>query len=137
LNKLGFLPSLLCLLEALCSLEPLSTLNITRKINNERNTKRRLPVRRFSIFLSNMDAHGVPFILRSVGMNPLEAIAIAEGFVDADSEEKYVEAWQHLLDTGLVWSLQGWFGRTAVAMIEAGQIIVKEVGEDEPAEVLL
>ena len=70
-------------------------------------------------------------------MNPLEAIGIAEGFIEADSEEKYIEAWQYLLDTGLVWSLQGWFGRTAVAMIEAGQIIVKEVGEDEPAEVLL
>ena len=53
-------------------------------------------------------------------MNPLEAIGIAEGFVETDSEEKYVEAWQYLLDTGLVWSLQGWFGRTAVAMIQAG-----------------
>ena len=70
-------------------------------------------------------------------MNPMEAIGIAEGFIEADSEEKYVEAWQYLLDTGLVWSLQGWFGRTAVAMIEAGQIIVKEVGEDEPAQVVL
>jgi hypothetical protein len=70
-------------------------------------------------------------------MNPLEAIGIAEGFVKTDSEEKYVEAWQYLLDTGLVWSLQGWFGRTAVSMIEAGQIIVKEVGEDEPAQVIL
>jgi hypothetical protein len=64
-------------------------------------------------------------------------MGIAEGFVKTDSEEKYVEAWQYLLDTGLVWSLQGWFGRTAVAMIEAGQIIVKEVGEDEPAQVIL
>ena len=35
-------------------------------------------------------------------MNPLEAIGIAEGFVETDSEEKYVEAWQYLLDTGLV-----------------------------------
>ena len=70
-------------------------------------------------------------------MSPLKAIGIAEGFVKTDSEEKYIEAWQYLLDTGLVWSLQGWFGRTAVAMIEAGQIIVKEVGEDEPAEVIL
>ena len=34
-------------------------------------------------------------------MNPLEAIGIAEGFVETDSEEKYVEAWQYLLDTGL------------------------------------
>ncbi len=70
-------------------------------------------------------------------MNPLEAIGIAEGVIETDSEEKYVEAWQYLLDTGLVWSLQGWFGRTAVALIEAGQIIVKEVGEDEPAQVIL
>ena len=70
-------------------------------------------------------------------MNPMEAIGIAEGFVETDSEEKYVQAWQYLLDTGLVWSLQGWFCRTAVAMIEAGQIIVKEVDENEPAEVLL
>ena len=70
-------------------------------------------------------------------MSPLKAIGIAEGFVETDSEEKYVEAWQYLLDTGLVWSLQGWFGRTAVAMIEAGQIIVKEVGENEPAQVIL
>jgi hypothetical protein len=70
-------------------------------------------------------------------MNAMEAIGIAEGFIETDSEERYVEAWQFLLDTGLVWSLQGYFGRTAVSMIEAGQIIVKEVGEDEPAQVIL
>lgn len=70
-------------------------------------------------------------------MEPMEAIAIAEGFVENDSEEKYIEAWQFLLDTGMVWSLQGWFGRTAVAMIEAGQLVVKEADENEPAEVLL
>jgi hypothetical protein len=70
-------------------------------------------------------------------MNAMEAIGIAEGFIETDSEERYVEAWQFLLDTGLVWSLQGYFGRTAVSMIEAGQLIVKEVGEDEPAQVIL
>jgi hypothetical protein len=70
-------------------------------------------------------------------MEPMEAIGIAEGFVENDSEEKYIEAWQFLLDTGLCWSLQGWFGRTAVAMIEAGQLVVKEADENEPAEVLL
>ena len=70
-------------------------------------------------------------------MEPMEAIGIAEGLVENDSEEKYIEAWQFLLDTGMVWSLQGWFGRTAVAMIEAGQLVVKEADENEPAEVLL
>ena len=69
-------------------------------------------------------------------MNPMEAIAVAEGCVEVE-EEEYVEAWQFLLDTGLVWQLQGWFGRTAVPMIEAGQIIVKEVDENEPKELLL
>ena len=70
-------------------------------------------------------------------MEPMEAIGIAEGFIEPTGEEQYVEAWQYLLDTGLCWSLQGWFGRTAVAMIEAGQIIVKEPGKDEPLDILL
>ena len=49
-----------------------------------------------------------------------DAVGIAEGFVDADSEEQVIEAWQHLIDTGLAWTLQGWFGRTAQALIEQG-----------------
>ncbi len=53
-------------------------------------------------------------------MSNFEAIGIAEGFVDAKSEEQYIAAWQHLIDTGLAWSLQGWFGRTAKYMIEQG-----------------
>lgn len=36
------------------------------------------------------------------------------------SEETYIEAAQHLIDTGLAWSLQGFFGRTCQALIEAG-----------------
>lgn len=70
-------------------------------------------------------------------MTDYEAIGMAEGFVECPDEETYFKAWQYLLDTGLVWSLQGWFGRTAVSMIEAGQIIVKEAGEDEPEEIIL
>lgn len=49
-----------------------------------------------------------------------EATGIAEGFIEAESEEQVVEAWQHLIDTGLAWQLQGWFGRTAHALIEQG-----------------
>ena len=55
-------------------------------------------------------------------MNTFDAVMIAEGVQEADSEEQYLEAWQHLVDTGTCWSLQGWFGRTAQSLIEAGHI---------------
>jgi len=54
-------------------------------------------------------------------MNDYDAVMIAEGVIEVD-EDKQIEAWQHLVDTGLAWSLQGWFGRTAMDLIEQGII---------------
>lgn len=53
-------------------------------------------------------------------MNTFDATGIAEGWIEADSEEQVIEAWQTLIDTGLAWQLQGWFGRQASALIDAG-----------------
>jgi hypothetical protein len=53
-------------------------------------------------------------------MTDFEATGIAEGFIEADSEEQVIEAWQHLINTGLCWRLQGWFGRQALALIAGG-----------------
>jgi hypothetical protein len=53
-------------------------------------------------------------------MSTFEATMIAEGVQEPESEEEYYAAWQQLIDTGLVWDLQGWFGRTAHDLIEAG-----------------
>ena len=55
-------------------------------------------------------------------MDNFTAIGVAEGFMEAESEEQVIEAWQHLVDTGLAWQLQGSFGRTAEALIEQGVI---------------
>ena len=56
------------------------------------------------------------------------AVGIAEGFEEAENEDQVIEAWQHLVDTGLAWQLQGWFGRTAMNLIEQGIIQQKETG---------
>jgi hypothetical protein len=52
-------------------------------------------------------------------MDMFTAVMICEGEQEAD-EETVIAAWQHLIDTGVVWQLQGSFGRTARDMIEAG-----------------
>ena len=53
-------------------------------------------------------------------MNDYRAVAIAEGFEEADTVQELVAAWQHLIDTGLAWRLQGHFGRTAQRLINEG-----------------
>ena len=55
-------------------------------------------------------------------MDDYTAVAIAEGFQEPESEEQLIAAWQHLVDTGLCWRSQGWFGRTAHGLIKNGII---------------
>ena len=55
-------------------------------------------------------------------MNNYEATGLAEGFIEAESEEQVIEAWQYLHDTGLAYKLQGWFGRTAQNLLKQGII---------------
>ena len=55
-------------------------------------------------------------------INSYDAVGIAEGFIEAESEDQVLEAWQFLVNSGLAWQLQGWFGRTASVLIEQGLI---------------
>ena len=55
-------------------------------------------------------------------MNDYEAVGLAEGFIEAESQEQVIEALQYLHDTGLAYKLQGWFGRTAQDLLNAGYI---------------
>ena len=56
-------------------------------------------------------------------MNDYKATGIAEGWIHTDNEAEIIEAWQYLHTTGLAYELQGWFGRTAQNLLEAGEII--------------
>ena len=47
------------------------------------------------------------------------AVEICEQSVMSDIEEE-TAAWQYLIDTGVVWQFQGWFGRTAKRLIDEG-----------------
>ena len=51
-----------------------------------------------------------------------QAVGLAEGWIEG-TEDQILDAWQHLHDTGLAYKLQGWFGRTAQSLLEAGEII--------------
>jgi len=55
-------------------------------------------------------------------MTNYKAMGIAEGFIEAESEDQVIKAWQHLHDTGLAYQLQGWFGRRATELINQGII---------------
>ena len=48
------------------------------------------------------------------------AVGICEGYIRADTADQEIKAWQFLIDTGIVWKLQGWFGRQAQSLIDIG-----------------
>ena len=60
--------------------------------------------------------------VQTMTINSYNAVGIAEGFIEAESEDQVIEAWQFLVDSGLAWQLQGFFGRTATNLIQRGII---------------
>mgnify|MGYP000550574844 CR=1 FL=1 len=51
-------------------------------------------------------------------MNTMDAVMNVE--IGECDEDTYIASMQHLIDTAIVWRLQGFFGRRAVELIEAG-----------------
>ena len=63
-------------------------------------------------------------------MDTFTAINIIEGLEEVNGEQEVIDAWQYLIDTGIVWSLQGYYGRTARALIDEGVCYINS-SEDE------
>ena len=63
-------------------------------------------------------------LFKPVVTDTFTACGIIEGFVEipdgVDEEQAHIQAWQYLIDTGACWSLQGFYGRNAQALIEQG-----------------
>lgn len=55
-------------------------------------------------------------------MDSYTAVGLAEGFIEADTEEQVIEAWQYLHDTRIGYGLQGFFGRTLNQLLNEGII---------------
>lgn len=53
-------------------------------------------------------------------MTDLDAIMTIEGDDEDADEARTIEAWQQLINSGAVWHLQGFYGRTASRLIDAG-----------------
>lgn len=68
-----------------------------------------------------------PTTLGGMDMTTLEAVETIESveYDGPELEAQHIEAWQTLVDSGIVWQLQGWYGRTATDLIKAGIIHAK------------
>ena len=59
------------------------------------------------------------------------ATMIAEGAMDETNDMSYIQAWQHLVDTGVVWELQGWFQRAVTRMLSDGTLNPAPIEEED------
>jgi hypothetical protein len=54
-------------------------------------------------------------------MDDAKALSLVSGMLHGD-EAVMLEAWQHLVDNGMVWNLPGSYGRMAQHLIDEGHI---------------
>jgi hypothetical protein len=58
----------------------------------------------------------------NIKLDAYTAVGLAEGFIESNSEEEIIAAWQYIYDNDLWQTLQGWFGRTVNDLLKQGII---------------
>jgi len=58
----------------------------------------------------------------NIKLDTYTAVGLAEGFIESNSEEEIIAAWQYIYDNDLWQTLQGWFGRTVNDLLKEGII---------------
>lgn len=58
----------------------------------------------------------------NIKLDAYTAVGLAEGFIESNSEEEVIAAWQYIYDNDLWQGLQGWFGRTVNDLLKEGII---------------
>lgn len=69
---------------------------------------------------------GVRNTERGNHMDILTAVELIEDSEGTVCHEMLIEAWQYLVDTGVVWTLQGSYGRRAEELIKSGYVMPRE-----------
>ena len=54
------------------------------------------------------------------------AVGIAEGWLEAESYDHHIAAWQYLIDTGLAWKMEPGSRKAAQLLVDHGICVEKE-----------
>ena len=67
-----------------------------------------------------VDVNGINEVIEAAPA-PFDLMSFILAFEGGDiTEEELIEGFQHMIDSGVVWQLQGFYGRQAMALIASG-----------------
>jgi hypothetical protein len=63
-----------------------------------------------------------PYVVDGKDVSKMPIYLLEEGEDSGLTPKQFQALWQYGVDTGIVWKLQGWYGRNAQALLDSGYI---------------